>query len=168
MLTIDASVWVSAASPDEANNASSKSFLNSVIASKSQVIVPWLLRPEVSGAISRLGRNPTAGLKFGQGLLDFPLIRRVELDNALAETAANLAASSFLRGADAVYAAVALAHNCPLVSPDNEHLTRLPSVLTVLTPAQALAAFAELPAKLEAARGTPSEVRPTEPNKEPP
>jgi len=44
-----------------------------------------------------------------------------------------------LRGADSVYAAVALEYGCDLVSLDREHLTRLVSVVPTVTPADALA-----------------------------
>lgn len=44
-----------------------------------------------------------------------------------------------LRGADSVYAAVALTHRCTLVSLDGEHLTRLASVVPTVAPADALA-----------------------------
>jgi predicted nucleic acid-binding protein len=58
------------------------------------------------------------------------------LSNPPKAAAANLAADYSLRGADAVYATVALAHGCDLVSLDHEHITRLASVLQVRTPAQ--------------------------------
>jgi hypothetical protein len=43
-----------------------------------------------------------------------------------------------LRGADAVYAAVAQQAGCTLISLDHEHLTRLGSIVVVRTPAAAL------------------------------
>jgi predicted nucleic acid-binding protein len=50
-----------------------------------------------------------------------------------------LAARHGLRGADAIYAAVAVQSGCTLISLDNEHLTRLVGIVSVLTPATALA-----------------------------
>jgi hypothetical protein len=43
-----------------------------------------------------------------------------------------------LRGADAVYAAVAPQAGCTLISLDHEHLTRLGSIVMVRTPAAVL------------------------------
>ncbi|HWQ15191.1 MAG TPA: PIN domain-containing protein [Roseiflexaceae bacterium] len=61
------------------------------------------------------------------------------LGDALAQHAATLAAAHPLRGADAVYAAVAHHFGATLVSRDREHLTRLPAVVPVLHPTDALA-----------------------------
>jgi len=44
-----------------------------------------------------------------------------------------------LRGADAVYAAVAQQAGCTLISLDHEHLTRLGSIVIFRTPAALLA-----------------------------
>jgi predicted nucleic acid-binding protein len=63
----------------------------------------------------------------------------VALDEALGEQARALAAQYGLRGADAVYAAVAQQAGCTLISLDHEHLTRLGNIVTVHTPATALA-----------------------------
>jgi hypothetical protein len=46
-----------------------------------------------------------------------------------------------LRGADAVYATVAMEAGTTLVSLDGEHLMRLATVMTVVTPAAALASI---------------------------
>jgi predicted nucleic acid-binding protein len=56
-----------------------------------------------------------------------------------------LAAQHGLRGADAVYAAVAHEVGSTLVTLDNEHLTRLVNLITVYTPAVALAALTHPP-----------------------
>jgi hypothetical protein len=47
-----------------------------------------------------------------------------------------------LRGADAVYAAVAQQSGYTFISLDNEHLTRLGSIIMVRTPAMVLADLA--------------------------
>lgn len=52
-----------------------------------------------------------------------PNLTLVSLDTTLAEQALQLAAQQGLRGADAVYAAVALKTGYTLVSLDKEHLT---------------------------------------------
>lgn len=60
------------------------------------------------------------------------------LDVELGQRALELAAQHGLRGADAVYAAVAHQVGSTLISRDNEHLTRLHGILTVRTPEAAL------------------------------
>jgi len=56
----------------------------------------------------------------------------------LEHQASALAAQQALRGADAVYAAVAVQYECALISLDNEHLTRLAGVVETRTPADLL------------------------------
>jgi len=140
MLTIDASVWVNADSPTEPESASSRAFLDQVAAARTTIVVPTLLRVEVAGAISRVRKDPALAREYSDRLAAVPFVRWVALDPSLAALASGLAADHSLRGADAVYAAVAMAHGCDLVSLDQEHLSRLSRVLQVRTPAQALAA----------------------------
>jgi predicted nucleic acid-binding protein len=101
MLTIDASVWVNADSPNEINHQSSRNLLSAL-----------------------------------------PFITWISLDDRLARVAFSLAAQHALRGADAVYAAVAREHSCDLISLDDQHLTRLAGVVPTFTPAQALSRLA--------------------------
>lgn len=140
MLTIDASVWVNADSPTEPESAASRTFLDQVAASGTTVVLPTLLRVEVSAAISRTRKDATLAREYSERLAALPFVRWISLDAALAAQASVLAADHGLRGADAVYAAVALAHGCDLISLDREHLSRLASVLRVRTPSQSLAA----------------------------
>jgi predicted nucleic acid-binding protein len=134
MLTIDASVWVNADSPTETGSRESRAFIDHVVASNTVVIVPTLLRVEVAAAIGRARRDAKLAREYSERLAMLPFIRWVGLDGALAERAAGLAAEYGLRGADAVYAAVALAHGCELISLDGEHLERLPAVVRVRAP----------------------------------
>jgi predicted nucleic acid-binding protein len=67
-----------------------------------------------------------------------PNITMVALDVALSHQARALAAQYGLRGADAVYAAVAQQAGSTLISLDHEHLTRLGSIVMVRTPAAVL------------------------------
>ena len=138
MLTIDASVWVNADSPAEPESASSRALLDRVAASRTIVIVPTLLRVEVAAAISRSRKDAALAQEYSARLAALPFVRWIALDTPLAARASTLAASNALRGADAVYAAVAQAHGCDLISLDKEHLTRLTGLLRVRTPAQEL------------------------------
>lgn len=137
MLTIDASVWVNADSPQETDSASSRAFLDK-IAAHVVIVVPTLLRVEIAAAVSRKRKNAAMAREFSEKIAALPHIHWVPLDAALADQAATLAADHGLRGADATYAAVAMIHQCTLVSLDREHLTRLRSILNVRTPAEML------------------------------
>ena len=140
MLTVDASVWVNADSPAEPDSAASRALLDHVAAAGTTIFVPTLLRVEVAAAISRVRKDAALALEYAEKLAALPFVRWVALDAELAARAAVLAADHGLRGADAVYAAVALVHGCDLISLDHEHLTRLAGVVQVRTPSQAIAA----------------------------
>jgi predicted nucleic acid-binding protein len=92
-------------------------------------VVPTLLLVEVARVISRTRGDAALGSRYAETMRQLPFIQWVPLDEAMAVRASALAATRALRGADAVYAAVAVAYGCELVSLDREHLTRLPPVL---------------------------------------
>lgn len=139
MLTVDASVWVNADSPAEPESARSRALLDRVAAARVLIVVPTLLRVEVAAAISRTRKDAALAREFSEKLAALPFVRWIALDPPLASRASVLAADHGLRGADAVYAAVAMEHDCDPITFDGEHLTRLPSVLRVRTPPQSLA-----------------------------
>ena len=69
----------------------------------------------------------------------FQHVQFIPLDDALIDTAAEIAADYALRGADATYVAVARRHSCTLVSLDREQRERAAAIVTTRTPAEALA-----------------------------
>jgi predicted nucleic acid-binding protein len=103
------------------------------------IIVPNLVLAEVVGAISWTRNDPVRAEAFATALGRRPNVTVVALDAALSHQARALVAQYGLRGADAVYAAVAQQAGCLLISLDHEHLTRLGSIVMVRTPAAVLA-----------------------------
>ena len=140
MFTIDASVWVNADSPTEPHQPDSRALLDLLFARGVPIFVPTLLPAELAGAIARTRGDSALAEEMAKAILALPGVRWLALDDALARRAAELAARNRLRGADSVYAAVALTHGCDLVSLDREHPTRLAALVPTLTPADALAA----------------------------
>lgn len=138
MFTIDASVWVNADSPNEPQQPMSRSLLDRLRGGAVPIFLPTLLAAEVAGVISRTRGNPLLAEQMASALLALPSVRWIPLDDRLGRLAAELAAKHRLRGADAVYAAVALANGCELISLDQEHLTRLTAVVRTSTPAEVL------------------------------
>ena len=132
--TVDASVFLTAFNPYEEGHEESKAVLARLEGNAIPIIVPNLLRVEAAGAVAR-GRGD-AGLaqRFAAALLRLPHLVVIPLDDALAATAAQLAADHRLRGADAVYGAVALRFGSALVSRDGEQLTRLAAVIQTFHP----------------------------------
>lgn len=129
---------MNADSPAEPHQAESRALLDLLFARGLPIVVPILLPAELAGAIARTRGDSALAEEMARVVLALPAVRWIAVDDALARRAAELAARHRLRGADAVYAAVALSHSCDLVSLDREHLTRLATVVPTLTPADAL------------------------------
>ncbi len=136
--TIDASVWINAFNPAEHGHSQSQLFLAELQARQVPLIVPNLLLPEVSATIARGSGDAELALRFALALARLPHLILVSLDDTLAQQAAQMAAQYRLRGADAVYAAVAVRFGCTLVTLDHEQLQRLASVLPTQRPIEAL------------------------------
>lgn len=145
MYTVDASVWVNAFDQREPGHLASRQFLDIVREQAIPIIVPNLVLAEVAGAISRTRRTPAQAPAFAIALSRLPHVTIRALEGVSAIHALTLAAQHGLRGADAVYAAVAHDAGSTLVTLDNEQLTRLVNLLTVRTPTVALAALTHQP-----------------------
>ena len=133
-VTIDASVFVSAFTPTEPGYQASKSFMLNVREQSVPIIVPILVLPEISAALSRGQGKPELGKAFVQEIRGFPNTTFIDVDETVATLAVGIAANNRLRGSDAVYAAVALRFGTELITLDREQLARLPKVLPVRAP----------------------------------
>jgi len=143
MYTLDANVFVRDLDTREPNHAECHMLLDRLQANELPIIVPVLVLTEVAGTISRMRRDPIASRLAADLLRETRNITFLPVDEALAQEAAELAADYALRGADAIYVAVARRHSCTLISLDREQRERAAAVVTARTPAEALA---ELPA----------------------
>ena len=138
MYTVDASVWVNSFDYREEGHQCSRQVLQLLRARSLPVIVPNLVLAEVAGAISRTRQDGERAGAFVAALQQLPNVRFLPLDRGLAQRAAGLAGQHRLRGADAVYAAVAAQSGCTLLTLDSEHLLRLAPIVPTRTPAQVL------------------------------
>lgn len=138
MITVDASVHVNALNPAEAGSAESKAFLDWLQQERQPVTSPTLLLVEVAAAVARSQNDSGRGIEAMQRLQDLPRHTWLPLDRAMAKQSARLAALYRLRGADAVYAAVAQHAGSILVTTDRQQLERLRDAITVMSPTQAL------------------------------
>ena len=139
MYTIDASVWINGFDQREAGHDASRKLLDLLSVRALPLVLPNLVLAEVAGAVSRTRSNPVQGEALAASIARLANARLVPLDDILANRAAGLAAQHGLRGADAVYGAVALQAGATLITLDNEQLSRLPSAVPTSTPAAALA-----------------------------
>lgn len=139
MYTIDASVYVNALNPSEVGSVKSQACLQRLSEDDRPIISPTLLIVEVAAAVSRALDDAELALELSHALRALPGQAWVALDDTLAAEAARLGAEARLRGADAVYAAVARRFGTTLVTRDKQQLARLHALLTVQTPEQLLA-----------------------------
>jgi len=146
VFTIDASVHVNAVNPKEEGSAESQAFLERLRGQPWPVVSPTLLLVEVATSVARAKDDANRGIAIARAIRGIPGQVWVPLDDALAEEAARWGAEYRLRGADAVYVAVARRYGASLVTRDRQQLERLPSTLPVLTPAEALTRLAKLAA----------------------
>jgi predicted nucleic acid-binding protein len=134
-MVVDASVIVSRLVPHDTNHEASRHWLTRHIAAGRLVIVPALLLAEVAGAVARRTGRPRLARRAVDAVLRLPELRLVPVDDMLARTAAGLAGRLRLRGADAIYIAVAAGLSLPLMTWDSEQRDRAGRLVEVLTPA---------------------------------
>ena len=133
-MVIDASVWVAAFLAHDAHHRQVVDFLNNIVADGAAVSAPLLVLSEVAGALARQTGNPAVAEKAAAFLREQPWIQLAPLNDALATAAASIAAQQRLRGADAVYVALAAQEDGALITLDREMLQRAPGTVTAITP----------------------------------
>jgi predicted nucleic acid-binding protein len=140
MLTIDANVFVSSSSLTDKLNAESEEFLRRAGRQELQIYCPTLLLPEVASAIIRPTSDINAARITLASVETFPGIRFVPLTVQGAQAAVQIALRCRLRGADAVYTAVAQEFGTTLITWDQELLARAGTAVPTMTPGDWLAA----------------------------
>jgi predicted nucleic acid-binding protein len=132
--TIDASVFVAASRPEELQYEVSRRFLTELRKQAANVFCPVLVLPEAAGAIiRRIGYTEITDELIAL-IEEFPGMNLTPLTLSLARRAAQIATAQQLRGADAVYVAVAEEFNAFLVAWDAEMLARGAAVVSTTTP----------------------------------
>ncbi len=135
MSIVDASVIISALLPPEIHHANSVNWLRNCGKRGEMLIVPAILLAEVAGPIARQTDNSQLGKAAKQFVLQLPNLRIVTLDQTLGDRAAEIAADYRLRGADAIYVAVAEHLGQPLITLDQQQLQRAEDLITAKMPA---------------------------------
>lgn len=133
-MVVDASVVVSRLVLHDVNHEASRHWLARHIAGGGLVIAPALLLPEVAGAVARRTGQPRLARRAVDAVLRLPELRLVPVDDVLARTAASVAGRLRVRGADAIYIAIAVGLRLPLVTWDTEQRDRAARFVEVLFP----------------------------------
>ncbi len=147
MITIDASVFVAAVDPADPNQGTASRFLAAVASSGEVIHQPTLTLVEVTASLARRSGDEAAAMEAGAALLSMPGLVVHPLDLEAAADASAIAVRSRVRGADAIYAATAMARGATLVTLDHELLARVADLVTVTTPAGWLEARGSDPAQ---------------------
>lgn len=138
-LTIDANVWLAAADVDEPAHDACFACLRQALLRKARLEHPWLLLVEVSATVARKTHKPALAEEAVAVVQAVPGHVWHTLDADLARTARRLAAQLTLRGADAIYAAVAKRSGAVLLTCDGEMHARAAGAIVCLTPEEWLA-----------------------------
>jgi predicted nucleic acid-binding protein len=131
---------VNAFNPHEEGHAESLQILSAIQERGDPVIVPTLLVPEIASAVARATHDTVGAFRYAIATTALPHLTLVPLTAGVARQAADLAAAHRLRGADAVYVAVARRYGTTIVSRDDEQRTRGAAVVPCQTPEEALTA----------------------------
>ena len=134
-VVIDASVLIAAFKNNEPAHPASADFLEATVAYPVTLCSPAILFVEIAGAFSRPTHNPDYAARVIREMRALLEIELYPIDSDLASNAEAIAQNFFLRGADALYIALARRMNAPLVTLDKEMLERAPPVITCLSPA---------------------------------
>jgi predicted nucleic acid-binding protein len=134
-MVIDASVWVSRYLPEDVHHAVAEGWFNQQAPDGIHMAIPVLALAEIAGAIARRSGQTPRGWRAAASTARLPGLEVVELDQSLGLFAAQVAADYRLRGADAIYVAVAARLRMPLVTLDNEQAVRAAAAVEVIRPA---------------------------------
>lgn len=134
-LVIDASVWVSAFIPADAHHQTTRAWLEAV-SPVDTLTTPALGLVETAGAIARRTGSELLARRACRAIERLPNVLVVVPDGALWNAALGAAAARSLRGADAVYVALADLLELPLVTWDREQRERAGRRVRVITPAR--------------------------------
>lgn len=131
---------MNAFNPHERGHAESLRILGAIQERGEPIIVPTLLIAEIASAAARASDDTRGALQYANATAALPHPTLISLTPAMADAAAELAAAHRLRGADAVYLAVARRYATTLISRDDEQVARGSEVVPCRTPEQALRA----------------------------
>ncbi len=143
MDTRDATIFLRDADQRDADHPVCHALLDRLYHRRVPLIEPFIVLAEVAGPLSRSYRDPMRGRIYVDILLDVPHITFISCDRTLARRAADLAADYALRGMDAIYVTVAQQHSTTLITLDEEVCRRASPIISVQTPAEALATLTE-------------------------
>lgn len=134
MPVIDASVYVSLANEADRQHDRCIAWFESSLYMADPLAAPGLLLVEVAAAIRRLTGSTKLAHHVVSEIQETERIELYPLTGARSEAAADLAAITGVRGADAVYLALAKELEEPLITLDRQQLERGKGLISVKKP----------------------------------
>jgi predicted nucleic acid-binding protein len=120
--------------PQDVHHGAARRWLEERTSAGNELVAPVILLPEIGGAIARQTKSQNQAAAALELVRKIPGLRLVPVDHRLGSAAADLAMSLRLRGADAVYVAVASHLKIPMVTLDVEQRERAATVIEVRMP----------------------------------
>lgn len=133
-VVIDASVWISNIWSHDANHTAAQNWMEQHLNSGGLLISPVIMAVEIAATVARATQSPVAASQALTQLRLFSQLRLVPLDQILVDDATNIAMNFGLRCADSFYVALAQQLAIPLVTFDQEQLSRPTSIITTIRP----------------------------------
>lgn len=134
MAVVDASVYVALINSHEEAHAVSWVWLREVFDGGEEISAPAILVTEVAAAISRGLGQPALAWRAVQQILSRNVVELVPVVIPMAERAADIAIDHRIRGADALYVALAEHRRDELVTLDRQQLERGAAVVPTRRP----------------------------------
>lgn len=128
MLTLDANIWIAAFDWQDRFHQESTAFLHAVARHHLRLHGPALVVLEAACALARRARSVATGQAALERLRAHPALVLHPMDARLLSVAQDLGLRRLLRGTDALYAATATLANAPLVSWDDELVSRADAI----------------------------------------
>lgn len=132
MVVIDASIIVAAYFEKEKFHKTAKLFLEKFMAENKTALLPEIALVEIASAISRGTKNTEYAIEFCQELRKLPNFVYMTIDESLSELAVLTASKFYLRGADAIYTALAYKHNAELATLDFEQKEKSSKIVKII------------------------------------
>ena len=132
MAIIDSSVYIALINQHEAFHEQSLQWFRQAIATRTPMSVPAIFLAEVAAAMSRGQNDPDLARRAVTFVRNSKYISLQPISVVLAESAARIAGELRIRGCDAVYVALALQLNQPLVTLDHQLAYRGSNIVHVI------------------------------------
>lgn len=136
MYVVDASVWVSYFIRSEATSLASREWVTRQADIGAPILGPSIVLAEIAGAISRRTQREELGQMTSKLVSRLPGFRMILIDQELADLSVSVAAGMRLKGADAIYVALASLVSAPLVTWDKEQIERGAQIVFTQTPTE--------------------------------